>query len=141
MEGALPDGKTGRIQDEHLIPYFQQGIMTWGVNTYNALLQEVCREYGLTFNPIQGGPETAVPEPEQGFTREELIEIILILALILIFGRRALLRAFGGAVSVVSAAVAAPVAAVASAVARLRWGRGAAALAAEKGLVPMLQNC
>ena len=25
LEGALPDGKTGRIQDEHLIPYFQQG--------------------------------------------------------------------------------------------------------------------
>ena len=48
------------------------------VNTYNALLQEVCREYGLTFNLFRAGLRLS-PEPEQGFTREELIEIILIL--------------------------------------------------------------
>lgn len=53
LEGALPDGKTGRILDENLIPYFAKGQYDAGIiNTYNAMLQEVNKEYGINISPI-----------------------------------------------------------------------------------------
>lgn len=48
LEGALPDAKTGRIQDEYMIPYFQQGDYDKGIlNGYRALVNEVAKEYKL----------------------------------------------------------------------------------------------
>lgn len=48
LEGALPDAKTGRIQDEYMIPWFQQGDYNKGiVNGYMALAGEVAKEYQL----------------------------------------------------------------------------------------------
>ncbi len=48
LEGALPDAKTGRIQDEYMIPLFQQGDYNKGiVNGYMALAGEVAKEYQL----------------------------------------------------------------------------------------------
>jgi len=48
LEGALPDAKTGRIQDEYMIPWFQQGDYDKGiVNGYMALAGEVAKEYKL----------------------------------------------------------------------------------------------
>ena len=46
LEGALPDGKTGRIQDEYIIPYFRNNNFDEGVrNGYQALFQVVAEEY------------------------------------------------------------------------------------------------
>lgn len=46
LEGALPDGKTGRIQDEVILPYFRQGDYIGGVlNGYLALVKVVADEY------------------------------------------------------------------------------------------------
>lgn len=54
LEGALPDGLTGRIQDQYLVPYLQQGDYSKGVlNTYAALLQKVAGEYGMTVKNLQ----------------------------------------------------------------------------------------
>jgi uncharacterized protein len=48
LEGALPDGKTGWIQDEYMIPWFAQGDYGTGIiNGYKVLLSEVYSEYGL----------------------------------------------------------------------------------------------
>jgi uncharacterized protein len=48
LEGALPDAKTGRIQDDYMIPYFQQGDYDKGIfNGYQALAVEVAKEYNL----------------------------------------------------------------------------------------------
>lgn len=50
LEGALPDGKTGRIQDEYMLPYFQQGDYEKGIlNGYLAVVSEVAKEYKLEF--------------------------------------------------------------------------------------------
>jgi len=55
LEGALPDGKTGRIQDEYMLPAFRQGNYDLGLaNGYKAVVGEVAKEYGVTVN-IQGG--------------------------------------------------------------------------------------
>jgi uncharacterized protein len=57
LEGALPDGKTGRIQDEYMLPAFKQGNYDLGLaNGYKAVVGEVAKEYGVTVN-IQGGNE------------------------------------------------------------------------------------
>lgn len=51
LEGALPDGKTGRIQDNYLIPYFKEGDYTGGIyNTYVALAGEIAEEYQTTIS-------------------------------------------------------------------------------------------
>ncbi|WP_055105760.1 TPM domain-containing protein [Paenibacillus ihumii] len=62
LEGALPDGKTGRILDQVTIPYIVnqqpgQGI----VETYKVLYNEVAKEYGVEqeLNP----QEVALPAP------------------------------------------------------------------------------
>lgn len=58
LEGALPDGKTGRIQDEYLIPKFQEGDFNGGISDcYLVLAGVIAEEYqvqltGDTFVPV-----------------------------------------------------------------------------------------
>ncbi len=56
LEGVLPDGKTGRIQDEYMIPYFKDNNFDEGIlNGYKALFKEVANEYNYdasNVNPI-----------------------------------------------------------------------------------------
>jgi uncharacterized protein len=48
LEGALPDAKTGRIQDEYMLPYFQKGDYDKGIlNGYLAVATEAAKEYKL----------------------------------------------------------------------------------------------
>ncbi|MBP2652837.1 MAG: hypothetical protein H6Q73_406 [Firmicutes bacterium] len=48
LEGRLPDAKTGRIQDEYMLPYFQKGAYSQGIlNGYMAVATEVAKEYNL----------------------------------------------------------------------------------------------
>lgn len=51
LEGTLTDGKTGRIQDDYMVPYFKDDNWQDGIkNGYNAVLQEVENEYNVTIN-------------------------------------------------------------------------------------------
>ncbi|MEL7563564.1 MAG: TPM domain-containing protein [Dehalobacterium sp.] len=46
LEGALPDGKTGRIQDDYLLPKFQAGDFNGGtVDCYLVLASIIANEY------------------------------------------------------------------------------------------------
>ncbi|MEQ8199897.1 MAG: TPM domain-containing protein [Syntrophomonadaceae bacterium] len=57
LEGALPDGKTGRIQDDYMLPYFQTGDYDQGLlNGYKAVVAEVAREYGVTLDVSPAQP-------------------------------------------------------------------------------------
>lgn len=48
LEGILPDGKTGRIQDEYIIPYLKQNNWNDGIrNGFSAILQIVADEYNV----------------------------------------------------------------------------------------------
>ncbi|MGI6199974.1 MAG: TPM domain-containing protein [Christensenellales bacterium] len=52
LEGALPDGKTGRIQDDYMLPAFRQNDFDTGLRQgFDAVVEQVCQEY-----------EIAVPE-------------------------------------------------------------------------------
>lgn len=48
LEGALPDSKTGWIQDEYMLPYFSNGDYATGIlEGYKAILLEIYNEYNL----------------------------------------------------------------------------------------------
>lgn len=48
LEGAIPDGKAGRILDEYVIPPWNEGKYSEGIRRgYMALAAEVAREYGV----------------------------------------------------------------------------------------------
>lgn len=54
LEGRLTDGKTGRIQDEYIIPYLKNNNYNEGIkNGFNAVLQEVLTEYEVTIGGIK----------------------------------------------------------------------------------------
>lgn len=54
LEGALNDAKTGRIQDNYMLPYFNQEDIDKGVlNGYLAIAQEVAKEYNVTIDAKQ----------------------------------------------------------------------------------------
>ncbi len=85
LEGALPDGKCGRIIDEEIIPYFAEGDWSQGfLKGFDRIVAEVCKEYGI---PI---PEEvdAIPyeqeDDEGGWIAVAVILIILIIYLNLI---------------------------------------------------------
>lgn len=49
LEGRLTDGKTGRIQDNYIIPYLKENNWNDGIrNGYNAVLEEIAEEYDVT---------------------------------------------------------------------------------------------
>ena len=51
LEGVLNDAKTGRIQDQYIIPYLKQNNWNEGIkNGYNAIIQIVAQEYGVSVN-------------------------------------------------------------------------------------------
>ena len=48
LEGILTDAKTGRIQDQYIIPYLKQDDWNNGIrNGFSAILTEVCKEYNI----------------------------------------------------------------------------------------------
>ncbi len=54
LEGALNDAKTGRIQDNYMLPYFNQGDFDQGIlNGYLAIIQEVAKEYNVSIDANQ----------------------------------------------------------------------------------------
>lgn len=62
LEGALPDGLTGRIQDETMLPYFREGKYAEGiVNGYAATAATVAKEYNVKLEGVNYTP----PAPKQ----------------------------------------------------------------------------
>lgn len=58
LEGAIPDGKAGRILDEYVIPYFKNGEYSKGIYYgYLAIANEVAKEYGLELTGTSDLPE------------------------------------------------------------------------------------
>lgn len=92
LEGALPDGKIGRILDQVTIPYLREGQPgTAIVETYKTLYNEVTREYGV--EDELAPQEVAVPQSSAGengggrFSAGWLLLIVAFLAVDFIFFR------------------------------------------------------
>lgn len=97
LEGALPDGKTGRIQDDYMVPYFSTGDYSTGIiEGYKAFLVEVYKEYGLDTENIDHIRPNPLSESDSDNTKgNPTIHILIILGLIildLIFFKGRILR-------------------------------------------------
>ncbi len=103
LEGAIPDGKAGRILDEYAIPAFENKEYSKGIrDTFLAVASEVAKEYGLKIEELQSYAvdESGEPTPteiqvgEQGSNQEYDIPgfaVFVAVILIIIFsfvGRR-----------------------------------------------------
>ena len=76
LEGCLTDGKTGRIQDQYIIPYLKNNDWDNGVkNGFNAVLDEVKKEYNVE---IDSEAAILIENSESHYTNEETVGIILI---------------------------------------------------------------
>lgn len=89
LEGRLPDGKTGRIQDEYLIPFLKENDYDSGVvNTYYALANEVAEEYGVELSGLEGYvPSRSEDETDSFGFIPAMIIILFIADLVLLRGR------------------------------------------------------
>lgn len=85
LEGALPDGKIGRILDEYTYPFLEQGDVPAAIlSTYQLLYNQVATEYGWD------GELTSPQEPSPlagstggGFSFPTIIVIVVIIYLII----------------------------------------------------------
>ncbi len=76
LEGALPDGKTGRIQDEYIIPYLKENNWDDGIkNGYSKILEVVSEEYNI---------DVGAMEAEAAEEQTNTVEIILYLVIFVI---------------------------------------------------------
>jgi uncharacterized protein len=81
LEGALPDGKTGRIQDEYVLPKFKAGDFDGGIlNGYAVLAEVIADEYNVQLS----GKAEAMPIGETS-PEVPLWVIFIILAVIILF--------------------------------------------------------
>lgn len=101
LEGPLPDAKTGRIQDEYMIPYFQQGDYDKGIlNGYQALIGEVAKEYKLEVKtdakPV-AHPQASNSGSSWWDSTPWWVHLLIIAGLLLLFGLDWMF--FGGAIT------------------------------------------
>ena len=87
LEGALNDAKTGRIQDEYMLPSFKQGQYTQGIwRGYAALFKETAKEYQIPIEELAGqsAKPTAQQPAQSEWTWEEIAMAVGIIMLIVI---------------------------------------------------------
>jgi len=93
LEGAIPDGKAGRIRDDYIIPYFQDDNYADGVYYgYLALANEVAKEYNVT---LSFDVNAELPETDDESSNLESIITLIITILILISVGISSRRGFG----------------------------------------------
>lgn len=94
LEGALPDGKAGRILDTYLVPKFKEKQYEQGVmEAYKAIISVVQQEYDVEIDSTISAQDYKTTDNS---SRKSLIPIILIVIVIIIdgiFNKGRLLRA------------------------------------------------
>ena len=89
LEGALPDGKVGRILDEYTIPYLKNDQADRAImETYKVLYNETAKEYGWS--------GTVVETTNFGESNETNPLFIIIIAVIVVIVVMLDMRFFGG---------------------------------------------
>ena len=83
LEGALPDGKTGRLIDSRALPHYRSDDFDTGtLELYKGVLSVVMQEYGIE------ELEDYRAEEENGIVETIVPFILLAVLLIFLFGRR-----------------------------------------------------
>ena len=101
LEGTLTDGKTGRIQDEYIIPYLKENNFNNGIrNGFNAVLKEVENEYGITIEGAEEGNVvgTTTRTNVSSNVAPHIIMMVIFILVVIFFSRRGIffIGGFGG---------------------------------------------
>ena len=96
LEGDLPDGLTGQIQREQLVPAFRAGQYGKGLSdTVNAYISEVAAKRGFSTDKIFA-PGVTAPQRSSGRTNTCLTPLIILVIAAFIFFVLFLIRGGGG---------------------------------------------
>lgn len=89
LEGALPDGKVGRILDEFTVPYMKEDQADLAIlNTMKVFYQEIAKEYdwnGEAVDPVQSANSS---KDEGGGSFSITTIIIILIVLYMVFKNR-----------------------------------------------------
>ena len=86
LEGVLPDAKTGRIQDEYMLPDFEAENYDQGLrNGYLQLVDEVAREYGVQLDAQPSAQPHPQTDRNTGHGLPLWADILLVLGLLTLF--------------------------------------------------------
>jgi len=86
LEGVLPDGLTGRIQDEYMLPYFKKGDYSKGiVQGYNAVAATIAKDAGvqLTGAQMQALAQNSTPKQSSGLGFSDILYAIGVIAFLI----------------------------------------------------------
>ncbi len=87
LEGALPDSLLGRIQDDYMLPYYNDGDFDEGmINGYMAIVERIASEYEVTLNTT--APVVYGTQPETLFGWPEWVWIVIIVGIVLVLDLR-----------------------------------------------------
>ncbi len=84
LEGALPDGKCGRIQDEYMIPFLTDGKRDFSnavLKGYDQIVAEVCNEYGIDIPKEVDA--TPLKEDNSGLIKAVVVIVLLVIIVII----------------------------------------------------------
>jgi uncharacterized protein len=99
VEGVLPDGKVGEIQDEYIVPYFKRGDYAHGILAGTQVMADlIAQEYGVRLT----GARLPQPRPGEEAPPALMLLVFALIALGLIIAaftgtRRSRYSRFGGA--------------------------------------------
>lgn len=83
LEGVLPDAKTGRIQDEYMLPAFKAGNYDKGISdSYQVIVGEIANEYNVKVNITNNSTPVAVGEKGSVPTVFKILGLIGLLILL-----------------------------------------------------------
>lgn len=86
LEGVLPDGLTGRIQDEYMLPYFKKGDYSKGiVQGYSAVAATIAKDAGvqLTNAQVQTPPPNSTTKQSSSPGFSDILYAIGIIAFLI----------------------------------------------------------
>jgi uncharacterized protein len=83
VEGVLPDGKVGEIQDEYIVPYFKRGDYARGILAGVQVMADlIAREYGVRLTGARLPQPRARPGAEAPPAMMLLVFAVIVLGLI-----------------------------------------------------------
>ena len=86
LEGALPDGKTGRILDNYAIPYLKSDDFSTGLReAFSALIGETATEYGVEIDGSSLAPDE---DEDEEYKSSKAVIIDFIIFIIIVFAIR-----------------------------------------------------
>ena len=74
LEGSLPDGLTGRIQDQYMIPYCKDGNYSKGIlQGYKAAAAKIAQGYNTELSGVKYQAPASQPQKNTGYSLDDLL--------------------------------------------------------------------